>query len=219
MNTGVDMTAFRKRMYNQSKRMRELTSCFSAQPLHPFSYYGKEKFADAWGSFVRDNVEVSVKCDLTFRKCIESTSAPIFGTTPFAYKTYITEALAIDNIGSFLTRLNYSCYKHAYKRYGKRINSIVAIEGGDASLREYTSIKDIGKRLHTHMLLQRPSHIDYDKFRLLIIRHWTDTTWGYNQHAIDEIKTIKGSAKYAVKSGMDNLDLTNTYYNDSVLCN
>jgi len=213
------MSEFRNRMYNQSKRMRELVSCFSSQPLYPFSYYGMEKFADAWGSFVKENVDVDVKCDLTFRKCIETTPPPVFGTQQVTTKTYLTEAAAIDNIGQFITRLNYACYKHAYKRYGKRINSIVAIEGGDTELRELQSANDNTKRLHTHLLLQKPSHIDFDEFRLMIIRHWTDTAYGYNEHVIEEIRTIKRSAKYQVKYGMDNLDLTNTYYNDSASCN
>jgi len=213
------MSDLRKRMESGSKRMSDIVASFSLQPTMPFSYYGKEKLASAWGSFVADNVEVDVKCDLTFRKCIETTSPPVLGRKQITENIYITEALAVVNISFFLERLNYACYKHAYKRYGKRLNVIAYIEGGDNDLRENTSIADVDKRLHTHLLLQRPSHIIFDDFKVLVLRCWNDTPWGYLQHEIEEIKTIKGSSKYGVKSGMDNIDLTNTYYDDSVSCN
>ena len=191
-------------------------SCLTPQPN---TNYGREVYSNSWGNFVKENVKVDVRCDLTMRKCIESNSNDVFGVPATRYKTYITEAIAYDNIGQFCDRLNYASYKHAYKRYGKRLNIVSAVEGGDADLRENGFDNDKGKRLHAHLLLQQPSHIDFDTFKTLIIRHWINTPWGYNQHNIEEIKTIKGSAKYNTKSTMDNADLKNTYFDDSVMCN
>jgi len=201
-----------------SVRMIELMQSFSCLTPLPYTNYGRKVYAGSWGSFVRDNVEVDVRCDLTFRKCIETTSAPVWGMPVRRYKTYITEALAYANIGQLCERLNYASYKHAYKRYGKRLNCIAVIEGGDEDLRENGFATTIKKRLHSHLLLQRPKHIDFETFKKLIIGHWKDTQWGYYEMSIEEIKTIKGSAKYNAKSTLDNLDLTNTYYNNSVMC-
>lgn len=215
----VNKLSLRDRMVRGSQRMTDICESFSAEPLVPFSLYAKEKFADAWGGFVADNTQVDVKCDLTFKKCVETTSPPVFGTRQITQRSYISEANAMMNINQFINRMNYSCYKHAFKRYGKRLDVVVAIEGGDNDLRENVMIKDAGKHLHTHILLQRPSHIEFEKFKILVLHNWYDTTWGNIEHKIEEIETIKGSAKYGAKSSLDNLDLTNIYYNDSSSCN
>jgi hypothetical protein len=212
------ITTFRKQRDNGSKRLKELMDGFSFQPIMPASYHGKEVMASSWGSFVEKNVDVDVRCDLTFKKCIETISPPLWGTEQIKSKTYITEQLAVYNIATFCERINYACYKHAYKRYGKKINIISAIEGGDMDLRENSNF-DEDKRLHAHLLLQLPSHIDIDSFTLKVLSAWKDTPWGYNENKIEMIKTITGSASYNVKSTTDSLDLKNTYFDNSVLCN
>lgn len=214
-------------MVVKSNRMKELISSFSCLTPRPNTSYGRSVYSDAWGSFVAEEVKVDVRCDLTFRKCIEITEKPMVGMPhingkripPKTYKEYITEADAYSNIKTFCERLNYACYKHAYKRYGKRLNCIIVAEGGEHILRENAFTADASKRIHGHLLLQRPDHIDFLTFELMIITLWRQTKWGYLKENIEEIKTIKGSAGYNVKSTLDTIDLTNTYFDNSYRAN
>ena len=197
---------------------------FSCLTPRPNTNYGREVYADAWGSFVKDEGLVDVRCDLTFRKCKEIVKDgewidDVCIRSATRYKTYITDAIAYETIGLLCDRLNYASYKHAYKRYGKKLNCVSTIEGGDINLRENGFNNDTDKRLHAHLLFQRPTHIKSDTFKRMIIDYWRDTNWGYYHHSIEDIKTIKGSAKYNHKSTLDNADLENTYFNDSVMCN
>ena len=218
------MTTFREERANGSPRLKELMDGFSFQPIIPSSYHSKEVIANSWGSFVSENVQVDVRCDLTFRKCVEEIKSAewiddVCIRSATRNKTYITDAIAYETIRIFCDRLNYASYKHAYKRYGKRLNCVSAIEGGDADLRENCFFYDKDKRLHTHLLLQRPTHIDFDTFVNIINRLWIKTIWGDNEMQLEDIRTIKKSAKYNAKSTMDNVDFTNTYYNNLSLCN
>ena len=194
---------------------------FSCLTPRPDTNYGREVYSDAWGGFVREEGKVDVRCDLTLRKCIEESTAAEFIDhicirSATRHKTYITDAIAYETIGHLCDKLNYASYKHAYKRYGKKLNCVSAIEGGDVDLRENGITNDKSKRLHAHLLFQLPTHIQFETFKNLIITYWRDTAWGYYENSIEEIKTIKGSAKYNVKSTLDNADLTNIYFDDLV---
>ena len=68
------------------------------------------------------------------------------------------------------------------------------------------------KRLHAHLLLSRPHHIEYDDFRRLISQHWRATRWGYDEMEIEQINSVYRSAKYGVKVSTDNLDTINTIF-------
>ena len=219
MIKGIDMNNFKSAGNGKSKCVPNYTQSFSCLTPLPSTNSGRKVYSSSWGDFVAENVEVDVRCDLTLRKCIETTSSNVCGVPEKRYKTYITEDSAYKNIEQFCDRLNYASYKHAYNRYGKRLDVVSAVEGGDMNLRENAFIGDKNKRMHAHLLLQRPKHIDYETFKTLIEHYWITTPWGYIKMQIEEIRTIKGSAKYNAKSTLDGIDLANTYYNDSVLCN
>ena len=88
----------------------------------------------------------------------------------------------------------------------------MSIEGGDADLREGMSDTDKVKRLHTHILLQLPQHINFETFRTLIRDCWKDTSWAYDVDYIEPIKSHYGSARYNSNSTLDAIDLHNTNF-------
>jgi len=212
------MSNFRAEMDTQSKN---LVNCFSLlEDTQPFRHYGTDgELPEIWGEFVSSAADFDVKCDLTFRQVRNVMSPPLLGSIVSSQKMYLTEALAIANISQFCERMNNACYRKSYKRYGKRISVVSAIEGGRREVRyvdnygkiNYRKIKT-NKRLHAHLLLSRPSHIDYYDFRNLVSKNWYATRWGYDEMVIEQINSVSRSAKYGVKVSMDNLDTTNTIF-------
>ena len=69
---------------------------------------------------------------------------------------------------------------------------------------------DTGKKIHAHLILSRPKHIPYDDFERLIMDNWLATKWGLWINRIEMIGSLKGAAKYQVKTSLDALDLQNT---------
>lgn len=194
-----------------------LVNRFSYKP-QPFHYYGKNiSLINQWKDFIGNgHKNISVRADLTFKRSKEIFFPSIGGKEPYTQVHKITEGDAVFNIESFCNRLNYASYKHSYKRYGRQLDVISCIEGGRIELREMTPDRDAIKELHCHLLLERPKHIPYDDFELLIIKLWLDTEWGNTQHYIKPIQNLYASTKYNVKSSLDSLDLTNTYLNTKV---
>jgi len=214
------MSNFRATMDTQSKKLVNLVNCFSVPgTTQPFRHMSSaEKNADEWGAFI-SNKDFDVKADLTLKQMRMVLSPPLWGTIPISQKMFITEALAVANISQFCERLNNACYKKAYKRYGKRVSVVSAIEGGWREVRyvdNYGKVnyrkKYTGKRLHAHLLLSRPNHICYGDFQILIRKNWMATRWGYTRSHIEQINSTYRSAKYGVKVSMDNLDTTNTIF-------
>ena len=125
------MSNFRATMDTQSKKLVERFSL--PENEQPFRYCRlDEENADAWGMFVsnHDMADFDVKADLSLKQVRKVLSPPLWGTIPISQKMYITEALAVANISQFCERLNNACYKKAYKRYGKRVSIVSAVEGG-----------------------------------------------------------------------------------------
>lgn len=204
------MSSFRAIQLDKDKELRRRLP--SLPPEHPYSYHGMKTLGYAWGKFVSHKANVDVRADLTFRQKIVVSSAPVWGAAVVDENVFINEGYAISNITAFLNRLNYACYKHAYKRYGKRLEVVSCIHGGDRDLREGVSLTDMEKRLHTHLLLQLPAHMDFERFKCLIEKHWKDTSWGYDVNVIEPIKSRMGSARYNVGNTMDCIDLQNTNF-------
>lgn len=202
------MTDFRA---TQDAASKKLVNRFSLPVGMPFSYARKNQLKDAWGEFVSNNADVDVRADLTFKQVREVITPPILGRIQTTDKVFLTHALAVANISQFCERLNYACYKHAYKRYGKRLNIVSAIEGGRRDWRENRLPCDSEKRIHTHLLLQLPSHITFRDFSALVWKCWIATDFGYTNGKIAMIKTKYHSAKYNVKTTPDSLDLENTF--------
>jgi len=211
---GIEMSKFRQMMERKGKT---LENRFSIQPL-PFHHYANKKsLINEWKDFIGDgNNNLSVRADLTFKRS-RMVSLPSIGRRlPYSQVFKITEGDAVVNIASFLNRLNYASYRHAYKRYGRRLDVVSCIEGGRKQLREDTPDNEAIKEMHTHLLLERPNHIPYDDFEILIKKLWMETEWGNVQHYIKPIRNLYSSAKYNVKSSLDALDLSNTYLNTKV---
>lgn len=208
------MSDFRQMMEQKGKT---LVNRFSDQAL-PFHHYGgKTTLINEWKDFIGNgHKNISVRADLTFKRSRNIYLPSIGRRAAYAAVHKITEDDAVVNIASFCNRLNYASYKHAYKRYGRRLDIISCIEGGRKQLREKTPDGDEIKELHCHLLLERPKHIPYEVFESLVKKLWMDTEWGNTQHYIRPIRNLYASAKYNVKSSLDSLDLTNTYLNTKV---
>jgi len=210
------MSDFTDTMAEQSKT---LLSRFSLPLDVGFEYIHQPALKNGWvDDVVMKHPELSVKADLTFRHAINETPAPIMDARPVKpCRRFITHGDAIINISQFVERLNYACYKNAYRRYGKKLSIVSAIEGGNISKtrRSYNGrvIEGdyaTGRHIHAHLILSRPKHIPYDEFEKLIAENWLATKWGLYRRRIEPIRSLKGVAKYQVKSSLDALDLQNT---------
>ena len=197
----------------QDALSKKLLNRFSLPVGLPFTYARKNQLTDAWGEFVSNDADVDVRADLTFKQMREVETPPLYGQMQTTQRVFLTHALAVANISQFCERLNYACYRHAYKRYGKRINVVSAIEGGRGDWRENRSSSDMDKRFHTHLLLQLPAHLPFDDFSALVWKCWLGTEWGYGEGKIAMIKTKYHSAAYNVKTTLDAIDLQNTHFN------
>lgn len=162
---------------------------------------------DSFGKWIAADGAISIRADLTFRQVIFVNIKDKNMPSYHRQKIWINDRHAKDNISHFLHRLNYDCYKSAYKRYGKRIKVSSAIQGGVSDLRNEKGTK----RLHAHMLLEKPNHIDFDIFKSSILNNWMATKWGYNENLVEEARSVRASAAYQVIDKMDSLDIQNTY--------
>ena len=211
--SGCNMSNFRNQLDFQSK---QLVKRFSTKPVFSLKYSGdyhrNEYSKEEWCKFVEKNANLDIRADLTFKQSIEEYSAPVLGVKLVRNRVPITEDLALINIAQFMNRLNYASYKNAYRRYGKRLEIISGIEGGRCFYRDNRfRHKEESKRLHAHLLIQKPKHIPFEIFKGMILQNWYATDWGYYEANVELIDSIKGSAKYQVESSLDSLDLKNTF--------
>ena len=93
-----------------------------------------------------------------------------------------------ENTRHFLNRLNQSVFGKGFLRYGKRLSVIPVTEGN----------KFI--RLHIHMTLERPDHMNLDEFEMLISQCWSKTKFGYNDIQIKPIDHYDGWMDYILKN-------------------
>jgi len=199
------MTDFRNKMEMQSKK---LLRRFSDRYQLPMDMVAKF----AWTNFVKKNADVDIRADLTFKQSREVYAAPILGLAGVKKRECLNEDIARINIAQFITRLNYASYKHAFKRYGKKLDMVVSLEGGKGILRDNLSEMNMGKRIHAHILIQMPAHIPFDQFKIMILDNWYATDWGYYENNIELIKSPHGSAAYQTKDSFDCIDLHNTHF-------
>ena len=75
---------------------------------------------------------------------------------------------ASQNLRHFMNRLNASVYGNAFKRFGRRLNIIPAIE------------KSSDGR-HYHLILQNPYPEDPQRTKALIEEQWSKTRFGHSQ--------------------------------------
>ncbi len=93
-----------------------------------------------------------------------------------------------ENTRHFLNRLNQSVFGKGFLRYGKRL-SVIPVTEGNAVI-----------RLHIHMTLERPEHLNLNEFERLISECWSKTTFGYHNIKIKPIYDYMGWIEYKLKS-------------------
>ena len=112
----------------------------------------------------------------------------------------LTREAADQNVRWFLKEVNREVFGHAYKKYGKRLIVIDSAEGGDGSI----------QRHHRHMLIEKPTRYTDEEWKLLILRAWRKSRWGYRQVEIVRANSRNAVVKYMTKNGGDALCLQNT---------
>jgi hypothetical protein len=218
------MSGFREEM---SQRDKHLKNSFSTPADFPFQYSRHNDTntieQNAWINYVAHyGKKLSVRADLTFKSSRKVYLPSIGRNAPFSQILKITESDALLNISAFCDRMNYSAYKHAYKRYGKRLDVLSNIEGGRWELRQqrkYAShSRQEDKEIHCHLLIEKPTHISFGNFKLLIIKNWEDTDWGNYQKSITPIRSLEKCVSYNVKTSIESLDLENINLTTEVMC-
>jgi hypothetical protein len=104
-----------------------------------------------------------VAITLTFKQVFHSVAGSIRLTSEHAAK----------NVRHFLNQLNRRYFGNASKRFGKGIPTLPVLEVSREG------------RLHYHLLMDRPTHIDPVHFQSDIRSIWKSTDWGYDQIHID----------------------------------
>lgn len=183
-------------------------------PSHnPHSYAAKKVLTNAWGEYVSavGAGALHIRADLTFQKGMMMHMPASGGRPATRFYQSINEDIARETISTFLTRMNYAAYKHAAKRYGKKLRVVTAVEGGKTELRQYTRTTDRDKHLHAHLLLEQPDHMTFSEMYDAITKNWYALKWTNIVSKIEPIESLYGSAAYNAKSSTDSLDLENTY--------
>lgn len=171
-----------------------------------------------WGNHIRSNANLHITCGFTMKQCREIVSPIVLASGRKLDREWISESLASVNLVQFANRLNYRVYKNAYKRFGKRLDMVSCIEGGRSDLRETASWDD-AKRLHAHLSIQQPGHLDYEQFTKIMRQEWLSTDWGYNEMHFAPYNRDKDFEKYQTKTGLDAIRLDSTYFSAPTLTN
>ena len=180
---------------------------------NPHSNAAIKVLTDAWGEYVSEvgKDDFHIRADLTFRRGMMVNVAASAATPSVRYYKSISEDIAYQTISSFMNRMNYHAYKNAYKRYGKKLRVLSAVEGGKKDLRENTKSSDDDKNLHAHILLEKPAHMSFQQMHDAIVKHWCVLPWCDVVNQIEPLQTLRGSAGYNAKSSTDSIDLRNTH--------
>jgi len=148
---------------------------------------------NAWTDFALKST-FSVRADLTLKKARWTKNK----NGKISVWVRLNEYRARENNRIFLDRLNKRVFGNAYRRYGKKLNVMLVLESDDL------------KRMHVHALLEHPSWLSIDDFIRLIDDAWSAAPWSYEERCIEEIKSLRGSVLYNLKTGVDAIDLENT---------
>jgi hypothetical protein len=196
---------------NYDRTGRSLINSMHESPF--LSYCYKQDYqAEVFSRFL-SFTDVDVCADLTLKK-----SRMIFSPLQpnRTERVLLTEALASVNLVQFMSFLNYSCFKHAYKRYGKKLTMHCSLEGMQRSgasngmdLREYISNSNQDKHLHMHIVFKKPEHLSFEDFQEKIGKCWERTDYGNRVNQIEEIRDANARIRYNLKSGLDATDLEN----------
>lgn len=89
-----------------------------------------------------------------------------------SYEVRLTPERASQNFRHFLKLLNTRLLGKAATRFGRSVNVIPVLEGGN------------GKRLHYHAAIDCPRDDLREGFHLAVITCWLKTDWGYWEHDV-----------------------------------
>ena len=159
-----------------------------------------------WLYNIGKNYRLDIACDLTFRQRKEV----VVDDRIQIHK--LNDSFANQNISEFLHKLNQRVYKNAYKRYGKKLDVVVSLEGGTDMLHEDC---DKTKLTHAHISIQQPNHISTDVFILLMNEIWIQTVWGFAQTNVSKIRTEVGRRRYHIKNSLDAIIYDHTNHSNS----
>ena len=123
----------------------------------------KDRCERLWLKNVCDNYALDIRCDLNFKQRLEV----VIDGRLHSHK--LDDSFANQNISEFLRILNQKVYGNAYKRFNKKLDCIVSLEGGKDKLREDA---DTSKLTHAHLTIQQPNHITERLVILLINECW-----------------------------------------------
>lgn len=162
----------------------------------------KDRCERLWLKNVNDNYLLDIRCDLNFKQRKEI----VIDGRLHSHK--LDDSFANQNISEFLHRLNQKVYGNAYKRFDKKLDVIISLEGGKDNVREDA---DTSKLTHAHISVQQPNHIPEKLFILLINECWIKSEWGFSQINVERIKSVRGTSKYQIKNSFDSIIPAGTY--------
>lgn len=139
-----------------------------------------------------------VAVTLTFKKSILSNNGK------FDIRTVLDEEKASENVRFFINFLNRKSLGNLPERVGMKIRVFSVYEKTDT------------KHLHYHCVIDRPSHVDEEKFSELIINCWKSTWWG-NKEINIQTNADNGWVSYITKffdkeNFADSIDWKNVHY-------
>ena len=115
---------------------------------------------------------------------------------------HLTEQIMEQNLKHFLNLVNSKVFGNGFKRYGKKLKIL--------SKNEYS----INRRLHNHLILEKPKRYDYLIFSKIIIQSINKTDWMYLEHHIEEPTNHQSKVSwfnYIMKGNLnDSIDWNNT---------
>lgn len=114
----------------------------------------------------------------------------------------LTAESAQADVGWFLTKLNDRIFGTAHRRYGKRLATYDATEGGDQS----------GIRRHRHLLIEMPGRLSASEFESLVREIRMKSRWGHRRLDIQIARDVRRVASYMTKTGIDAICLDTTAF-------
>ena len=111
------------------------------------------------------------------------------------------QIIASRNFRHFRNRLNHTVLGNRAKRYGARLQMIVALE------------TSVDHRLHFHCMIDRPCRHPFPEFAAIIREQWWKTDFGYHQVDVQD-QPDAGWTDYILKqrqknSLLDSIDWAN----------
>jgi hypothetical protein len=120
----------------------------------------------------------------------------------------LTEDIMEQNLKHFLNLVNSKVFGNGFKRYGKKLKIL--------SKNEFS----INKRLHNHLILEKPKRYDYLIFSKIIIQSINKTDWMYLEHHINHPTSMNeklGWFNYIMKGDLINNPTNSIDWNNTVL--